>query len=687
MLAMVQESLSWLREWAESNPGTFLDKYSLVMAEVARIEGRHLDAIHLYEQAVRTARENGLVQNEAIANELAAKFYFSLHNETSAYAYLRNASYCYLRWGAIGKVRQLERQHPQLKEQDKTRGPTSTIDAAVEHLDLGILIKVSQAVSSEIVLEKLIDTLMRTAIEHAGAERGLLILRRGEQQQIQSEATTSQGGIVVSLQESSISEESIPESILLYAMRTRENVVLSDASVQHPFSADPYILRQHARSVLCLPLINQGQVTGLLYLENNLAPNVFTSSRVAVLKMLASQAAISLENTRLYSDLQEREAKIRRLVDGNITGIFIWNLKGEIIEANEAFLQIVGYKREDFVSRHIGWVDLTPPELRELDERAIAELKATGIAQPFQKEYFREDGTRVPVLVGCALFKLGGNEGVAFVLDLREQKRGEEELRKAQTELAHVARITTLGELSASIAHEISQPLGAVGNHASACLRWLNAQNLEEARRSATLVVEKVHRAGEIISRIRALAAKTPPQTDWLDINLTIGEVVALAGSELQRNHVSLRTVLADDLPSVRGDRIQLKQVLLNLIINAVEAMSRKTEGLREIQVSSQKVTEIASVSNESALHYEATGQVDSTHVLIAVQDSGPGLDPGRVEQIFDAFCTTKPQGLGMGLAISRSIVEAHGGCLWASNTGQGAVFRFALPVRDGRKQ
>ena len=249
-----------------------------------------------------------------------------------------------------------------------------------------------------------------------------------------------------------------------------------------------------------------------------------------------------------------------------------------------------------------------------------------------------------------------------------------------------MARITTLGELSASIAHEISQPLGAVVNHASACLRWLNAQNLEEARRSATSVVEKVHRAGEIISRIRALAAKTPPQKDWLDINQTIGEVVALAGSELQHNHVSLRTVLADDLPSVRGDRIQLQQVLLNLIINAVEAMSRTSEGLREIEVSSQKVTEVAGVSNESALHYEASDQVDSTHVLVAVQDSGPGLDPRRVEQMFDAFYTTKPQGLGMGLAISRSIVEAHGGRLWASNTGQGSVFRFALPVRDGRK-
>jgi C4-dicarboxylate-specific signal transduction histidine kinase len=275
-------------------------------------------------------------------------------------------------------------------------------------------------------------------------------------------------------------------------------------------------------------------------------------------------------------------------------------------------------------------------------------------------------------------------EFIGTVMDITARKNAEEALQKAQTELARVARITTLGELSASIAHEISQPLGAVVNNASACLRWLSSQNLEEARRSAALVVENGHRAGEIISRIRALAAKTPPQKDWVDINLTIGEVVALAGSALQHNHVSLRTVLADDLPSVRGDRIQLQQVLLNLIINAVEAMSRTSEGLREIQVSSQKVTEVAGVSNEGPPRYRALGHAGSTHILIAVRDSGPGLDPKSLGRLFDAFHTTKPQGLGLGLAISRSIVEAHRGCLWAENElGGGAVVQFALPIQD----
>ena len=206
---------------------------------------------------------------------------------------------------------------------------------------------------------------MRTAIEHAGAERGLLILPRGVEQWIEAEATTSGDTIIVRLREASVAEAGVPESIVHYVVRTQESVILDDASAENPFSTDSYIRRHHARSILCLPLINQAKLVGVLYLENNLTPYVFTPTRIAVLKLLASQAAISLENTRLYRDLEEREAKIRRLVDANIIGICIWNLEGEIIEANEAFLHMAEYSREDLVSGRVRWTDLTPAEWRE----------------------------------------------------------------------------------------------------------------------------------------------------------------------------------------------------------------------------------------------------------------------------------------------------------------------------------
>jgi len=246
--------------------------------------------------------------------------------------------------------------------------------------------------------------------------------------------------------------------------------------------------------------------------------------------------------------------------------------------------------------------------------------------------------------------------------DITERKRAEEALSKAQAELAHVTRVTTLGEMTASIAHEVNQPLAAVVNNASACLRWLAAHNLEEARQSIELIIGDGHRAGEIISRIRALAKKAPPQKDWVSINETILEVVALARSEIQKNHVLLQTQLSDNVPLIFGDRIQLQQVILNLIINAIEAMSGAGENPRELVVGS--------------------GKDPSQGVRVAVRDSGPGLDPESLSHIFTPFYTTKSQGMGMGLAISRSIIEAHGGQLWAvPNDGPGVTFEFALPV------
>jgi PAS domain S-box-containing protein len=243
-----------------------------------------------------------------------------------------------------------------------------------------------------------------------------------------------------------------------------------------------------------------------------------------------------------------------------------------------------------------------------------------------------------------------------------ERKRAEDGLRRAQLELAHVTRVATLGEMSASIAHEINQPLGAIVNSASACLRWLDAQKMDEARRSAARAIEEGHRASEIIGRIRALAKKAPARKDWLDVNATIHEVIALANSEIHRNGIALETQLSDDVPTISADRIQLQQVLLNLIMNAVEAMSGSGDDQRALLIRSVADT--------------ARG------VLIAVQDSGPGIDPASLDHLFDAFYTTKADGLGMGLAISRSLIEAHGGRLWATgNSPRGAIFQFTLPI------
>ena len=312
-------------------------------------------------------------------------------------------------------------------------------------------------------------------------------------------------------------------------------------------------------------------------------------------------------------------------------------------------------------------------------------MKATGSVQPYEKEFFRKDGVRVAVLKGSTFFEGSENEGVAFVLDLSELKQAEEALRKAQAELAHVTRVATLGELTASIAHEINQPLAGMVTNANASLRWLfrDSPNLAEAGEAIRRIVRDGSRPAEVISRIRTLFKKASTTKERFDINKAIEEVVVLAHSQVQRNRVSLQTQLANGLPLILGDRIQLQQVMLNLLINGIQAMSEVDEGPRELEVCSEQVSARYSGRQPENDEQRSSASAERTDVLITIRDSGPGLDPQMVDRLFEPFYTTKPEGLGMGLTISRSIIEAHGGRLWAkANVSQGAVFQFTLPVR-----
>ena len=272
------------------------------------------------------------------------------------------------------------------------------------------------------------------------------------------------------------------------------------------------------------------------------------------------------------------------------------------------------------------------------------------------------------------------------IVDRTNYKRAEEALRQAQTDLAYVSRLTTMGELTASITHEVSQPLAGIVTNANASLRWMagNSPNFTEAREAICRIIRDGKRASDVISRMRALFKKAPVKKERLDINEVVEEVLLLTRIELQRNRVSPHVELANDLPRILGDRIELQQVILNLLVNAIDAMRGVREGPRELQISSEKVAEVPRESKVDSLADRALAQAQGTHILIAIRDSGPGLDPKNLGRLFDAFYTTKPQGMGMGLAISRSIIEAHGGRLWAkANSPRGAVFQFTVPIRE----
>jgi len=656
-----------LREWAENYPPTFADKHALVCAEIARIEKRDADALGLYEEAIRSAREHGFVQNEGLAHELAARYFLARRLETAGYAHLRNACNCYDRWGAHGKVKQLDDRYPRLRE-GRFVAASATIVSPLEQVDIATVVKASQAISSEIVLPQLIEKLVRIAVEHAGADRGLLILlrggARGGEPWIQAEAVT--GGtdkVEVLLRQAAVTPADMPPSVLQYVMRTQERVLLDDASVDNVYSKDEYVRQRRAKSVLCLPIVKQTRLIGMLYLENNLTPDAFTRDRVSVLQLLASQAAISLENAALYTDLQLQVGVLQHLP------VSAWTLdpSGTPDFVNQVWLEYSGQTAEFVGSSPEAWMTAVHPEDRDAASRAFWDGVRSGQGFAMETRSLRaRDGSYRWHLQQAVVLRDAEGRILKFIgttTDIDDQKRVEEALRQARDDLARINRATTMGELAASLAHEVSQPISGAITNASTCLRKLGSDepDLDGVRTAVARIARDAQRAAAIIARIRSQFKRGALQREVIDVNEIIRETVALLRSEAARYNISVRTELSDDVPQIVGDRVQLQQVVMNLIVNSIEAM-KDVDGIREMVIKSRRA--------------------EDDEILVSVSDTGMGFSPQLAEQIFDPFFTTKPDGTGMGLRISRSIIESHGGRLWAVGApGRGATFHLSLPA------
>lgn len=656
----IRNHLDQIAIWERSCPENFGTRRALVAAEMARIEGRQIEALKLYEEAIKAAEKYGFIQNEALSNELAARFYAARGLERSARGFLRSARSCYSAWGATLKVRQMDLAHPGLDSVVKSVGAGPY---ELQRLDLAAVVDMSRAVSGEIVLDRLIERLMVTVVEHSGAVRGLLLLPQDGEMDIAAEAVTDDRGVSVKLAQFS---RQLPEAILSYVIHTREDVILDDAQTAELFASDPYILAERSSSILCLPLVKQKELVGVLYLENGISSHLFTKKQVTILRLLASQAAISLENAALYRDAREAQEHARRLaeefrVSYDMIPAQAWNARPDGLYPvfNKQWHDYTGVSPES--AREGGWIGTYHPDDRQKVVRKWTELVATGTAGQIEARIMRHDGVPRTFLVKGtpmrdetgAIIKWFGTH-----TDIDDLKRVEE----AQELLARAGRLTALGELTASIAHEVNQPLMAIVTNAATCLRWLSDDQFDvaEAREAAERIIRDGHRAGDVITSIRALAKKSPLAIARVDVNDMVEDVLALTRGELQRHGIVLETKLEADGEPTLGDRIQLQQVVLNLILNAVEAISLADCETRRITVGSKGI--------------------DEDKIMVTVADTGPGVVPSKAHQIYDAFFTTKSGGLGMGLSICRSIVEAHGGRLWMTpNEPVGSVFSFML--------
>jgi PAS domain S-box-containing protein len=424
-------------------PENFENRAALVGAEIARLEGRDVDAMRLYEQAIRSAHANGFVHNEAVAYEVAARFYAARGFDKFADSYLREARHCYTLWGADGKVKQLDERYPRLRE-GRTVTPLTTIAPPVGQLDVETVVKASQAISSEIVLPALIEKLLQIAVENAGAERGLLILLRGGELRIEAEATTGHGRVEVTVRQAAVTPSDLPQSTLHYVIRTQDGVLLDDALADDLYSNDEYVQRKRSRSVLCLPIVKQAKLAGALYLENNLTAGAFTPDRVTLLQSLASQAAISLENATLYTDLQLQVGLLQHLP------VSAWTLKpdGTPDFVNQVWLEFSG-QTLDFVQSHPeAWMTAVHPDDRELAAKSFWNGVLSGEQFSFEIRSLRaRDDTYRWHLQQAVVLRDAEGKVLRFVgttTDIDDQKRAEEKIRQSEKQARQLLDLSPL---------------------------------------------------------------------------------------------------------------------------------------------------------------------------------------------------------------------------------------------------
>ncbi|HEY9675312.1 MAG TPA: AAA family ATPase [Waterburya sp.] len=682
--ASISEKDAWLncvninqekiRKWAHHAPMNYLHKFLLVQAEKARVLGQVLEAEEFYERAISGASKNGYLQEEALAYELAAKFYLSRGREKFAQTYMKEAHYCYGRWGAKAKVADLEARYPQLLTQSPrvtrtidrgtSNATTTTGNSSGSSLDLATVIKASQAISSEIVLNKLLASLMKILIENAGAQKGFLILETQGRLLIEASGTVEQDQVAV-LQSIPIDNGDVSTAIANYVTRTKESVVLHDASREGKFTNDPYIQAYRPKSILCAPLIYQGKLISIVYLENNLTTGAFTPDRLEIVKLLSSQAAISIENAKLYAEVRANESRLTQFLEAMPVGVTILDANGKPCYANLVAQQL--------------FAETIVPSATTEQLSDVYQFYRAGTNQPYPKE-------QIPILRALqgersAVDDVEIHQGNKIIpIETRSTPIFDENGKIAyaiaafqditQRRQAEIAKSTFIAQMS----HELRTPLNAILGFAqlmgkSSYLPPEHQENLNVIARSGEHLLTLIN---QVLDLSKIEAGRMTLYAATFDLYCLLNDLENLFQLKANNKGLHLLFERTVEVPQyVRTDEVKLRQVLINLLSNAINFTKAGSVSLKVKSKSEQQIT----------------NNKQQTTITFEIEDTGVGIAPDDLNSIFKAFVQVKANrkfqgGTGLGLTIARSLVQLMGGDISVSSQlGKGTVCKFDIAV------
>ncbi len=681
-----------LAAWARHAPMNCQYKTDLVEAELQRTFGDRELALAAYDRAIAGARDNGYRRDEAVANELAAGFLLDRGMESLAHPFLREAHSCYARWGATAKAVALERRFPALRlgaqKETRAEGEADASAASLPPLlDLATVIKSSQAIAGEIELPRLLDRLMRIAIQNAGAERAALLLDRGGDWAIEAEGDVNEGRFDVLTGISLPRSDMVPEAIVRAVARDRTNVVLDDAARAGPFVDDPRVRQRAIKSVICAPLVNQGRLSGILYLENNLVAGAFTPGRLSLINLLLAQMALSLDNARLFQQaqreiaerraaeetLRESEEKFRSLVESSLIGIFTIDDGFRFIYVNDIMCDLIGRPREDLMGMDFR-AFLTPAYQSLVADRYVRRQRGETLPPRYEIVIQRLDGRQrwVEMSVTIVQDPAGRPRTMGQMVDITERKEAETHIRQLNEELERRVRERTaqlesanreLESFSYSVSHDLRAPLRAIDGFTRILVED-HAESLDaEGRRLCSVVQENTRRMAALIDDLLAFSrvGRREMQTATIDMNALVRSVIDELLTPDSAARIDLRLPA---LPPAEGDPTLLRQVWINLLSNALKFSSRRARAVIEVG--------FAYAGNE---------------VVYSVRDNGAGFDMRDAGKLFGVFRRLHGErefeGTGVGLAIVQRVIQRHGGRAWGEGEiDRGATFSFTLRKR-----